>query len=368
MASQRIQALQKSLCDKGLDVALIYDRENLIYFANITDLEGGCLIVPATGAPRLLCLWLDARHVRDTSGIDDVVPYFFPGENVSQKAAEYVQSMGIKAPKIGFTRYFIGLKDYQMLQKFVPAMQVADIAETCYRIRSVKDAGELEKIKKAADFVSLGMETAVAYVKAGVKESDVLAEADYAMKKAGSEGSSFRMQVLTHERQQLVHPYAGTYTLAPDRPVVIHLGASFEGYTAKMCRTVFLGDAPQQSKCIYETLVKAQKIAFEAVKPGVTSADVYDAVYAYLETMNYERQFMDHIGYGVGIRQSEFYPILGKGIDHQLEVGMVIDLLLPTLYVPDFGGPRITDTVLITENGCDLLTQYTDEVICKPNV
>ena len=354
---QRISALQQELQKLKLDAALIMDRENLVYFLNASDIECGSLLVPARGEPVLLCLWLDARHLHDASGLE-VVPYFFPQESVSQKTADMVLKLGIPNPKIGFTRYFINLKDYQCLRDTVPGIYFGDIGAVCYQLRSVKCEQELSYIKKASEFLKKGMEAACAAAKPGIKETDILAEAEYAMRKAGSEGSAFRMQVLRHDRQQLVHPYAGDYEIGNHQPVVIHLGASYKGYTAKMCRTVFLGNVAQQTICIYETLIEAQKVAIRELKPGAVSGDIYDKVFQVIRDHGYERMFLDHIGYGVGIRQSEFYPVLGKGLPFVMEENMVVDVLLPTIYEPKFGGPRITDTVVIKSEGGVVLTDF----------
>lgn len=352
----RISALQKELKVQGLDAAVIADRENLIYFLNATDIECGSLVVPANGEPKILALWLDARYVREHSGLE-VVPYFFPQENVSQKTADMVLALGIPNPRVGFTRYFINLKDYQCLRDTVPGIYFGDIGTICYKIRSVKSEEEILKIAKAASFLKDGMKAAIEAVRPGVKETDVLAEAEYAMRRAGSYGSPFRMQVLRHDRQQLVHPYAGDYIIENNQPVVIHLGASYEGYCAKMCRTVFLGSVKQQTICIFETILEAQKVAIEATKPGAVSGDIYDKVFKVICDHGYERMFMDHIGYGVGIRQSEFYPVLGRGLTTAIEENMVVDLLLPTIYDPHYGGPRVTDTILIKNESNVVLTK-----------
>lgn len=357
VVNKRISNLQNTLKELGLDAAVIMDRENLIYFTHTEDLECGSLIVPANGEPSIICLWLDARHIRDISGLK-VVPYFFPGDNVSQKTADAIKEMGIEKPKIGFTRYFISLKDYQCLRDTVPGIYFGDIADACYKIRSVKDEVELEYITKAASFLKEGMKAAFEVVKPGIKETDVIAEAEYAMRKAGSEGSTFRMQVLRHDRQQLVHPYAGEYIINDNEPVVIHLGSSYKGYTAKMCRTAFLGDVHEETLRIYNILNEAKKIAIESLKPEVTSAEVYNNVYKYIHEQGYGKMFLDDLGYGVGIRQSEFYPILRKNATHILKENMVVDVLLPTIYEPKYGGPRTTDTVIIKKDGSINLTDF----------
>jgi Xaa-Pro aminopeptidase len=366
LISARITALQVRLQAMGLDAAMIYDRENLIYFAGIDDLEGGALVVPAVGEPELFCLWMDVGHVREISGIQNVTPYMFPKNNQSTMMGAWLKAQGWKAPKLGFTRYFISLKDYQCLQDAAPDMQVCDIAIPCYEIRSVKAPQEIELMRNAGKALTAGMQAAIDVVKPGILETEVLAEAEYAMAKAGSMGSSFRMQVLTHKRQLNIHPYASRTPIEDNGPVVIHLGASCNGYVAKMCRTVFLGTPKPESLRIYEVLKEAQQVALDALRPGVTCAEVYDKTTAYVEAQSYGKYWvMEHIGYGVGIRQSEFYPIISKGSATVLRENMVVDLLLPTIYIPGIGGPRITDTILIKKDGVEYLTDFSTETICK---
>ena len=160
----RIAALQDKLRERGLDAALIYDRENLIYFAGISDLEGGVLCVPSNGT----------------------------------MAAKWLHKLGLERPRVGFTRYFISLKDYQCLREAVPQMKVEDIAAVCYQLRSIKCPEEIWRIRAASKALKAGMDAALSVVRAGISERDVLVEAEYAMGKAGSQGSPFRMQVLTH--------------------------------------------------------------------------------------------------------------------------------------------------------------------------
>lgn len=366
LISARIAALQAKLKELGLDAAMIYDRENLIYFAGIDDLEGGALAVPSQGEPELFCLWMEAAHVREVSGIQKVTAYMFPQNNQSTMMGAWLKAQNWTAPKIGFTRYFISLKDFQCIQDVAPDMVVGDIATACYEIRSVKTPQEIERMRVAGRALAAGMQAAIDCVKPGMMETEVLAEAEYAMAKAGSMGSPFRMQVLTHSRQMNIHPYASHANLEDNAPVVIHLGASSQGYVAKMCRTVFLGTPHPESVKIYEVLKEAQNVAVKALHPGVTCGEVYAKTAEYVASQGYEKQWvMHHIGYGVGIRQSEFYPIISKDSSTVLKENMVVDLLLPTIYVPGLGGPRITDTILLKKDGVEFLTDFPTGPVCK---
>jgi Xaa-Pro aminopeptidase len=355
----RIVALQEKLRDMDLDAAMIYDRENLIYFTGIDDLEGGALAVPARGEPELFCLWMEAGYIRQASGILNVTPYQFPKDSQSIMMGAWLKTRNWRSPRLGFTRYFISLKDYQCLLAAAPDMQVCDIAAVCYELRSVKAPEEIRRMRQAGKALAAGMRAAARAVRPGILETEVLAEAEYAMAKAGSMGSSFRMQVLTHSRQLALHPYASRTPIEDNGPVVIHLGASCEGYTAKMCRTVFLGNPKPESLRIYEALKGAQQAAVKALRPGVTCGEVYAKAAAYIAGQGYEKSWvMEHIGYGVGIRQSEFYPIISKDSPTILRENMVVDLLLPTIFIPGAGGPRITDTILIGKRGVEFLTEF----------
>ena len=353
----RILKLQEELVKSDIDVAMIYDRENLIYFTGLYELEGACLVVPSFGESKLIILSFDSMYAQENGGVQNIVTYNFPRENVSIKAAEELKSFKFSKARVGFTRYFISLKDFQMLEKLNPDIIFCDIAEICYRIRSIKDELEIRYIKKASEFVKIGMKKAAEIIKSGLTERQVLAEAEYAMNTAGSQGASFRMQVLTPKRQMLIHPYAGDSVIENDQAIVVHLGSSYKGYTAKMCRTLFLGNPPDETIKIYNILDRIQRKLINYIKPNTKSSEVYDLCYELIRKEGYEQYFiMEHLGYGVGIRQSEFYPIIGKGIGHILEENMVIDLLLPTIYKPQFGGPRITDTILISNEECINLT------------
>lgn len=354
----RIEALQQKLGELELDAALIYDRENLIYFANTPELEGGVLCVPRTGAAELYCLAPEVAYIRDATPLR-LTGYPFPAESQSTMAARWLKGLGLERPRVGFTRYFISLKDYQCLMAAVPGMVVGDIAIPCYRLRSVKAPQEIARIRAAGVALTAGMKAAVAAVRAGAPECAVLAEAECAMGKAGSQGSPFRMQVLTRARQMQLHPYASSVPLENNAPVVIHLGASVDGYVAKMCRTVFLGEAPGESLRIYEALRRAQDACLAILRPGVTCNELYEAARESVAADGYEKYWpMEHIGYGVGIRQSEFYPIIAKGNEVVLEENMAVDLLLPTICLPVAGGPRLTDTILVTAHGAEMLTDF----------
>ena len=107
--AERIARLQEKLREMNFNAAMIYDRENLIYFAGIDDLEGGALAVPAEGDPELFCIWLEYDKVCAKCGIEKVTAFRFPDNNQSTMMGAWLKNQGWTAPRIAFTRYFISL-------------------------------------------------------------------------------------------------------------------------------------------------------------------------------------------------------------------------------------------------------------------
>jgi len=361
----RIARMQGEMKRAGVDLMLFADRENLIYYTGMTNFDCLSMVIPLEGEPRIVSLWLDAAYVRSMVPSERVVPYLFPATSLGATTADVIRDMGYAGPRVGFGKYFVEFSVFDALRKALPHAEFVGMTTSCYKVRAVKDASEIALMRRAGEIVVEGMRAAVAAVAPGRREVEVAAEAEYAMGKAGSQGSPFRMQVLVHERQMLTHPYAGESVISNNEPVVIHLGAAYEGYVAKMCRTVAVGRLHPESEAIYEVLVAAQRAAMEAVKPPATAQRVYQAAYNVVEAAGYGKHFLDVIGYGVGIRQSEFYPVIFKDGDHVIEKDMVIDMLLPTIYKKGGGGPRLTDTMLVTGDGIEVLTPFPKEMVRK---
>jgi Xaa-Pro aminopeptidase len=365
---ERIERLQKEMATAGMDAVIFADRENLIYYTGVVEIECMAAVIPASGNPVLCCLWLDAPYVKKRSGSDRIRAYRFPSGTIGSTIVKAMKELELKAPVVGFHKYFVEFAVFDAVRIAFPDMQWRSAVEMTYRVRSIKDAGELALMAKACGYVDIGMRAAVDFLRPGVKEVEVLAEAEYAMRRAGSEGAVFRMQVLNWSKQLLAHPYAGNVVIENNQPVVIHLGASCEGYTAKMGRTVFLGDIPEETLKIHDLLRRIQGRAVCACTPGAKVSQVYDYACEPLLQMGYGGLFLDHLGYGIGIRQSEFYPIIGKNVDHVLAENMVVDLLLPTVYKPGAGGPRLTDMVRITDSGGEFMTSFSRDLLRKTSL
>ncbi|MDT8903373.1 M24 family metallopeptidase [Anaeroselena agilis] len=359
---RRIGQAQQMMAEQGLDILFVNNRENLIYFTGLTQIECLAILIPREGEACAVTLWLDADYVSRQSGLT-AYGYHFPRETLAAKCIECMRAYGFSAPRVGFERYFVAFGVFDALRQAFSPDNFVNAGDLFYKLRAVKDAEELARMRKAGRIVAAGMAAAVRAVRPGARENEVLAEAEYAMLKAGSDGSPFRPQVVSGERTLLTHPCASDKAIGVGEIVVIHLGAACRGYTAKVCRTVAVGDVPAGRVAVYDLLLRAQEAAIDALRPGVAAGDVDGAARRIVAEAGWEKHYLDYAGYGVGLRQSEFYPVIGKGRTETIEAGMVVDLLLPTVYIPEIGGPRVTDCIYVGERANEILTDYPRQLI-----
>ncbi|MCR4441979.1 MAG: Xaa-Pro peptidase family protein [Peptococcaceae bacterium] len=361
---KRMEKLQSAMRAEGIDVCLLVDRENLLYFGGIEQVECMAVVVPREGTPQGTTLSLDVPWVRANCALEKVRGYRFPAETLAGSIIEIIKEFGYTNPVIGFERYFVGFAVFDTLRKHFDAGKFCNASGIIYKLRAVKDCEEIDKIKKASQAVIAGMKAAVRAIRPGVREIDLAAEAEYAAMKSGSQGTPFRIQIVSGEKTMLTHPFSDSKTVKEGEIVLIHIGARVQGYTAKMCRTAAVGAVPKEQKMVYEVLKKAQRAGIAAMKPGVPCSEVDRAARQEIYEAGFDdADFLDVIGHGIGLRQSEFYPMIGKNFSYTLQANMVVDILLPSIYRPGAGGSRITDTIWIRGDGAEVLTNYPADLI-----
>jgi len=136
------------MADMKLDVLLVSNRENLIYFTGLTQIECLAIVIPRQGEPCAVTLWLDAGYVQQETGIK-THGYLFPGGNLADKIVERIKAYGYAEPCIGFERYFVGFAVYDTLRSHFSEQGFKNAGELFYCLRAVKDAGELAYMRRA---------------------------------------------------------------------------------------------------------------------------------------------------------------------------------------------------------------------------
>lgn len=159
------------------------------------------------------------------------------------------------------------------------------------------------------------------------------------------------------------HYRAGNTKLKQGMPILIDIGVNYRHYHSDMTRVVFLGEPDPKLKTIYHIVEKAQKEALQLCKPGTLIGELDRAARGYIESQGYGDHFGHGLGHGVGLEIHELPNVRNKPPFNSMVLlpGMVITIE-PGIYIPDIGGVRIEDTIVITENGHENLTERSKEL------
>jgi len=180
------------------------------------------------------------------------------------------------------------------------------------------------------------------------------------MRRLGAEKAAFETIVAMGSRSALPHAQPTARKLANDELLLIDMGACQDGYMSDMTRVLFFGRPSRRLRTMYNAVLKAQLAAIDAVRPGITAAQVDRAARRVLETEGLGKEFVHSTGHGLGLEIHEG-PRLGRRDKTKLKPGMAITIE-PGAYIRDYGGIRIEDTVLVTKNGCEVLTPTSKEL------
>jgi Xaa-Pro aminopeptidase len=349
------KAIREALAREQVDLACILKPHNVQYFAGCTPVCSGVVLFPDLD-PVFCTLWLDAPEARRSCSLPNVIGYVFPRENLISKMIETIKNKKPRPGKIGVEKDFMLLRDYEMLLNAFPDAKFVHVGSAVDKLRAIKSQEEIDRIRKASAISDRAMEAALKAVRPGATELDIAAEAEYLMKKLGSEKPAFSTFVASGTRTMLAHPQASRRRIQAGDAVVIDLGATWEGYASDLCRTTFAGEPGHERAAYLGLVVKAQEAAAAMVRDSALCCDVYDAAYRVFEEENLGKFLPDDIGYGVGLRQSEFYPVIEKGSTTVLKEDMVIALLQTAPFSKSLGGLRVEDTFRVTRTGCERLT------------
>ena len=271
-------------------------------------------------------------------------------------ACEWLEAAGVH--RCGFDGAHTTIAALETMRKALSAkvrrgMFVA-VGSLIARMREVKDAEEVARMRAAANVGCELFEGMLTYLEAGLSESEVAATLEYAARLAGAERMSFDTIVASGERSALPHGRATSAKLPKRGFLTLDFGVILDGYCSDMTRTVHMGKALPGERDVYDSVLEAQEAAVAAVAPGVTAGDVDEAARSVLRRAKLDKYFSHSTGHGVGLEIHEG-PRLAAKQKQVLEQGMVITIE-PGVYMPGRFGVRIEDMVLVTAAGGEVLT------------
>jgi len=267
----------------------------------------------------------------------------------------------LKLKEIGFESAFLPFSAYQFLtERLASGARLLPLEDQLKNLRAVKDAHELTLIRRAIDISSNAFSHITGMLKEGAVEREVALEMESTMKRSGADAIGFDIIIASGKRSALPHGKAGNKQIEKGDFVLIDFGSGFQGYHSDQTRTVVCGNPSREQQKIYQIVKEAHDRAIETVKPGIPLGEVDGAARDHIRNQGYGEYFGHGTGHGIGLAVHED-PAVNSENKGLLQEGMVFTIE-PGIYIPDWGGVRIEDMVLVTPHGVEVLTHLPGEL------
>ncbi|MDR3601881.1 MAG: Xaa-Pro peptidase family protein [Desulfosporosinus sp.] len=348
----RLQRMRQQMLKEKIDAYVVIRPENGRY---ISGFSGGEATLYVTAEKAFLLT--DFRYIEQAKGQAPEFEIIMTG----QDHFAFLEELGLKAQRVGFEGDYVTYVDYEKLKGSFPRAELLSLPNLVSYLRSVKDAAEIELIHQAVRIADDAFAAVLQVIEIGQTEDEIGMNLEFSMRRAGASGGSFEFIVASGVRSSMPHATASLKQIQWGEFLTMDFGARYQGYCSDITRTVFLGNPEDKHREVYETVLAAQRAGIKAVAPGRTGKEVDAVARKVIEEAGYGDYFGHGLGHSVGLAIHEG-PNLNMREERILEPGMVITVE-PGIYIPDWGGVRIEDIVVVTENGCKVLTQAPKEFI-----
>lgn len=359
----RVAAAQHALARHDIDALLVTHPANIRYLTGLSASAGAVLV-----APELTLLLVDFRYATAAravcTGRVDLAVLVADGK-FDEAVADSLRRL--KGHRIGVEAAHLPVSRYNWLARRLAAdgdpgrTGVSALVPTegvIEHLRIVKDADEIATLREAARRLSLAARQVLAgdVVRPGRTEQDVAAAIDAIVRANGFERTAFETIVASGPNSALPHARPTTRRLASGEGVVLDFGGVYDGYCVDLTRTVHIGPLTAGFRRLFDAVRAAQAAAIAAVRPGATPVEIDAAARGVLQERGLGEAFGHGTGHGLGLEVHEGPRISHLATEEEPVAAGMVFTIEPGAYVPDIGGVRIEDDVLVEEGGCEVLT------------
>ena len=337
----KLTRLRADMAREGLAGVLIMRPENRRYLSGFRG-SAGTLLVTAEEA----YLLTDFRYIEAAKAQApdfEVVRVGQPGQDALK---DLLANLAIDA--VAFEEDFVTYREYAALKERL-ALELVPKSGLVEKLRAVKTEEEIAAMQAATCIAEEAFGSILPHIQVGRTELEVALDLEFAMRRLGAEGLSFPIISASGPRSSLPHGGPTERVLQEGDFLTLDFGAIKGGYCSDMTRTVVLGEPDEKQLDVYNTVLKAQLTAQEAVRPGLKGGELDGIARQVIRDAGYGDYFGHGLGHGVGVVVHEL-PRAGQTSEDVLEPGMVVTVE-PGIYIPEWGGVRIEDMVLVTETG-----------------
>lgn len=349
--------LQQILKDKGNGhCALIISPENRKYFTGFESSDGFLLV----SADRAVFI-TDGRYIEAAEKQISTCEVMLLGKTYPQ-IATILKEMNCRHLLVESTRMTVST--YNSLKGVLKNISISTdttLDTIINSIRSIKTRNEVESIVKAQRIAENAFEHILKFIKVGITEKEIALELDFYMLRNGGEGLSFETIAVSGANSSMPHGVPSNKKIENGGFITLDFGTIINGYHSDMTRTVAVGFATDEMKNVYDIVLKAQNNCLANIRSGVNCKDGDKFARSVIRDAGYGQYFTHSTGHGVGVEIHEF-PNLSPASDSVLQVGNIVTVE-PGIYIPEKFGVRIEDMALITETGCENLTNAPKDLI-----
>ena len=362
----RRDKLRNLLKEKSLDALLVTEERNVTYLTGFTGDSSFLVIGQSAGGKRELLL-TDHRY---TQQLEDECPGLElavrgPGVKQSEFTAETLAKF--KLPALGIESEAMSVATFEKLREKLSATKLARTENLVESLRESKDQGEIDEIREAIRIAERAFAVIRNSLRLGRSEKEVADELEYQIRLFGGTCGAFPSIIGVGPRAALPHgrPLQGS-KIGDHGFVLIDWGARGRLYHSDLTRVLTTGKLCPQHKVepklqeVYGVVLAAQRAAIDAIRPGAIMKNVDAAARDVIDRAGFGKNFGHSLGHGIGLAVHE-QPRLAPDQDRPLAAGMVVTVE-PGIYLPGWGGVRIEDDVLVTEDGCEVLTSVPKEL------
>lgn len=356
----RLNRIKKTLQRRKLDALLVTQPENRFYLSgfkagdmNIGESSGALLILRRGQA----ILLTDFRYQLEAAAEAPGFAVMIYKRGLLALLKGVLRDRAVK--RLAFeSHYFLhqtAVKLTQMTGKIgVEAVPTSGLIE---RLRLCKGPAEIARIRAAVLLNEQVFQEVFQELKPGMTERQAATRIENLMREKGAQGPSFATIIAGGPNGAKPHAVPGERPLKKGEPIVIDMGLVLDGYCSDMTRTVVLGEADAETRKIFRLVRQAQKAGITAIRAGVTGAEVDLAARRVIAEAGYGSRFGHGLGHGVGLAVHEG-PSLSRRYKKKLRAGMVVTVE-PGIYLPEWGGVRLENMVVVTDTGCEVLNSDT---------
>lgn len=373
----RCDLLQAHLAKVDCSGVVIFSRDYILYYAGFAFIPTErpiAFVMNAEGERAMFVPRMEVEHAQANALIDRVDHYIeYPDvPHPMVKLEAMLQDMGITgkvaADNDGYPHIF-GYRG-KRLSEFAEVSQVVYVDGAIEDQMAIKSDAEINLLRISSQWANLALRLLQTYTVVGATETAVAQRATHEASTTmmATIGSIYKAQswqkagASTHYRGQIgrnaaiPHALSNNIIFQKGDVLIGEAGAYVWGYTSELERTMIIGQPTDAQKTMFDHMLALQDLAFEAIKPGESCSTVDQAVRAYYEKHDLQPNWRHHTGHAIGMRYHEG-PFLDIGDETIIQPGMVFTVE-PGLYADELGGFRHSDTVVVTEDGIEIITYY----------